>query len=110
MTEWDSDNEEAPRYRWYGSLLLMVSALASIAAVYAIGLPTVNLNRAVWTGFGLFLLAMTVTRPWWFWEHYKARMLRRLIGDGPVIVSYLGLAAAMIWIGLFTDWTFGKRG
>ena len=28
-----------------------------------------------------FLAVMTLTRPWWFWENYKAWWLRGLIGD-----------------------------
>lgn len=52
---------------------------------------------------------MTLTRPWWFWENWKARWLRDLIGDGGTALVYLTLAAVMVWVGLFTDWTFGRR-
>jgi hypothetical protein len=52
---------------------------------------------------------MTLTRPWWFWENWKARWLRGLIGDGATAVVYLALAAAMVLVGLSTDWHFGRR-
>jgi hypothetical protein len=52
---------------------------------------------------------MTISRPWWFWENYKARWLRDAIGDGPTAVLYLALSAVMVWVGLYTDWTFGRR-
>ena len=64
-------------------------------------------DRALWVGIGLFLAIMTLTRPWWFWENYKARWLRGLIGDEPTAGIYLALAAGMVWVGLFTEWTFG---
>ena len=89
--------------------LMMVSAFACVAAVYMAVSPPLNRNQTMWLGFGLFLAVMTATRPWWFWEHYKARALRRRIGDGAVVVIYLAIAFAMIWVGLYTDWTFGRR-
>jgi hypothetical protein len=52
---------------------------------------------------------MTLARPWWFWENYRARWLRGLIGDEPTAGLYLVIAAAMIWVGLFTEWTFGPQ-
>jgi hypothetical protein len=52
---------------------------------------------------------MTLTRPWWFWESHKARWLRGLIGDEPTAGFYLAVAALMVWVGLFTEWTFGRR-
>jgi hypothetical protein len=63
----------------------------------------------LWVGLGLGLTLMTVTRPWWFWENYKARWLRELIGDGTTTAFYLLVAAAMVWVGLFTDWKFGRH-
>jgi hypothetical protein len=52
---------------------------------------------------------MTLLRPWWFWENYRARWLRNLIGDEATMLVYLGIAAIMVWVGLNTDWTFGRR-
>jgi hypothetical protein len=56
-----------------------------------------------------FLGLMTLLRPWWFWENYRARWLRNLIGDEATMLVYLGIAAIMVWVGLNTDWTFGRR-
>ena len=91
-----------------GAILAAVSllALGSLwAASTEFGWP---LNRSLWVGLGLFLAAMTIIRPWWFWESWKARWLRRLIGDEPTAGIYLALAAAMVWVGLFTEWAFGR--
>lgn len=91
-------------------MLLTVSALASLAGAYVWGLSAaLSFDRSAWIGFGVFLVVMTVARPWWFWEHYKARFLRRLVGDELVIAFYLVVGFAMIWVGLFTTWTFGRR-
>lgn len=111
MTDWDAEDGEPPRYRWFrGSMLLTVSALASLAGAYVWGLSAaLSFDRSAWIGFGVFLVVMTVARPWWFWEHYKARFLRRLVGDELVIAFYLVVGFAMIWVGLFTTWTFGRR-
>jgi len=51
---------------------------------------------------------MTIRRPSWFWENYKARWLRNSIGDAATAV-YLAVAAIMVWIELNTDWGFGRR-
>ena len=52
---------------------------------------------------------MTMLRPSWFWENYKARWLRNIIGDAATAAVYLAVAAIMVWIGLNTDWGFGRR-
>jgi hypothetical protein len=66
-------------------------------------------DRALWVGLGTALGILTLMRPSWFWENYKARWLRGLIGDAATALVYLALAAMMVWIGLATDWTFGRR-
>jgi hypothetical protein len=66
-------------------------------------------DRALWVGFGAFVGLATVARPWWFWENWKARWLRGLIGDEATAACYLLVAAVMVWVGLFTDWHFGRR-
>ena len=63
----------------------------------------------LWVGLGTFLAIMTVSRPWWFWENYRARWLRDVIGDRPTATFYLALSAVMVWVGLFTKWPFGRR-
>lgn len=65
-------------------------------------------HRTLWVGVGSFLAVMTLVRPWWFWDNHRARWLRGLIGDEPTAGLYLAVAAAMIWVGLFTEWSFGR--
>ena len=73
------------------------------------GIAGWNRNRTMWVGLGGFLGLLTILRPWWFWENYRARWLRKVIGDGVTVAVYLAFAAIMVWIGLNTDWGFGRR-
>lgn len=98
------------RNRWWGNVVGFVVSLALVGIVLSIArLAGWNRDRAMWVGFGGFLGLMTVLRPSWFWENYRARWLRNVIGDGATTVMYLALAAIMMWIGLNTDWGFGRR-
>lgn len=98
------------RSAWRGGLILFAVSLLSLGALWAAaGMLGWQRDRVLWVGFGGFLAIMTLARPWWFWDNYKARWLRDLIGDEPTAGIYLALAAVMIWVGLFTEWTFGRR-
>lgn len=35
--------------------------------------------------------------------------MRGAIGDEATAAVYLALAAVMVWVGLYTNWTFGRR-
>ena len=106
----ESDPERAERAGWRGNLLLFVVSLASVGGLLvAAGVAGWNRDRALWVGIGTGFGLLTILRPWWFWGNYKARWLRELIGDGATMVIYLALAALMIWVGLHTDWPFGRR-
>ena len=104
------DRPDADRGALRGRLTLFAVSLLSLGTLWVaaaeLGWPR---DRVLWVGLGLFLAGMTVVRPWWFWENYRARWLRDLIGDESTAVIYLALAAFMIWVGFFTDWTFGRR-
>jgi hypothetical protein len=63
----------------------------------------------LWVGLSAFLGLMTILRPWWFWENYRARWLRNVMGDGATIVVYFAVAGIMVWVGLNTNWTFGRH-
>lgn len=93
-----------------GNLILLALCLLTLTAATVLA-PAAGWtrDRAFWVGLGTALGVLTLTRPWWFWENYKARWLRGLIGDAATSLVYLALAAAMVWIGLATDWTFGRR-
>ena len=98
------------RSEFQGNLILLgVSLLSVVVLLGAAHAGVGEENRMLWVGLGLGLTLMTVTRSWWFWENYKARWLRELIGDGATTAFYLLVAAAMVWVGLFTDWTFGRH-
>ncbi len=65
-----------------GGLILLVVSLLLVIMLWGLAQPFGwGRDRTLWVGFGIFLVVMTLTRPWWFWEHYKARWLRELIGD-----------------------------
>jgi len=99
--------EHSPRQ---GGLILLSVSLLLLGGLWVLsGALGRGRDRGLWVGLGAFLALMTITRPWWFWENYKARWLRRLIGDEPTALVYLALAGVMVWVGLFTDWSFGRR-
>lgn len=101
---------DGERDGWRGGLILVLASLASVALLWvAATVLGWRRDRALWVGFGAFLAVLTLARPWWFWDNYRARWLRRLIGDEPTAGVYLMVAAALIWVGLFTEWTFGRR-
>ncbi len=93
-----------------GTLVLTLVTLSGLAGMWVaaaeFGWPR---DRVLWVGFGALLTLFTVARPWWFWDNYKARWMRDLLGDEGTAAFYLIVAAVMIWVGCFTDWTFGRR-
>jgi hypothetical protein len=106
----EAGSDDRPPKRWQGNLLLFLLSIGLVVSVMvAAELVGWNRDRALWISVGSFLGLMTLLRPWWFWENYRARWLRNLIGDEATMVVYLGLAAIMVWVGLNTDWTFGRR-
>ena len=79
---------------WRGSVILFAASLLSLGGLWgAAALLNLNRDRVLWAGLGTFLAVMTLTRPWWFWENYKARWLRGLIGDEATASFYLAVAA-----------------
>jgi hypothetical protein len=113
--QWSSDRaapETAPEPRsaWRGNLILFAVSLAILGGLlglsYEVGW---NRDRVLWIGLGNFLALMTLIRPWWFWENWKARWLRNSIGDAPTALFYLAISGVMVWVGLYTDWTFGRH-
>jgi hypothetical protein len=106
----EAGSDERAQNRWQGNLLLLLLSIGLVVSVLiAAELAGWNRDRALWISVGTFLGLMTLLRPWWFWENYRARWLRNLIGDEATMVVYLGIAAIMVWVGLNTGWTFGRR-
>jgi hypothetical protein len=101
---------DSERSGFAGALILLLVSFLSVGLLYGFsstfGWPR---DRTLWAGFGGGLALLTLLRPWWFWDNYRARWLRALIGDEPTAGLYLAVAMAMMWVGLFTDWTFGRR-
>lgn len=105
-----SDGERPPAAGWRGGIILFAVTLLLLGSLW-VGAESLgwDRDRALWVGLGTFLAIMTVTRPWWFWENYRARWLRNVIGDRPTATFYLVLSAIMVWVGLYTKWPFGRR-
>jgi hypothetical protein len=93
-----------------GALILFVASAAFAASLW-VAAPAVGWgrDRMLWVGVGGFLAVLTLLRPLWFWDNWRARGLRNLIGDEGTALFYLALAAVMVWVGMFTDWPFGRR-
>jgi len=106
----ESDSDHPARAGWRGGVILLAVTLLLIGTLWATAAELGwNRDRVLWVGLGAFLALMTISRPWWFWVNYKARWLRDSIGDGPTAVVYLAFSAVLVWVGLYTDWTFGRR-
>lgn len=82
---------------WFGSLWVLADANGW------------SRDRTLWLGGGSFIAVMTVVRPRWYWNNHRARWLRNSVGDTATAAFYLLVAVLMIWAGLFTNWTFGRR-
>jgi len=106
----EGDSMNTGRSGWWGRVVGVLVSVGLVGSVLAVArIAGWNRDRAMWVGFGGFLGLMTILRPFWFWENYRARWLRNVIGDGATAAVYLAFAAIMVWIGLNTDWGFGRR-
>ena len=106
------DGEAEARSGWRGALILFTVSLLVLGSLWGLagaGAFAWQRDRVLRVGLDAFLAVMTITRPWWFWENYKARWLRVAIGDAPTAVLYLAFSAVLVWVGLLTAWTFGRR-
>ena len=99
-----------PTAGWRGGIILFAVSLLLLGSLWAAATSLGwNRDRVMWVGLGAFLATMTLGRPWWFWDNYRARWLRDAIGDEPTAALYLALSAVLVWVGLFTNWPFGRR-
>ena len=57
-------------------------------------------DRTFLIGFGAFVGPCTWFKPWWYWEHPKARFLRDIIGDRATTVVYYAVSLALIAYGV----------
>jgi hypothetical protein len=113
--QWSSDRVEPEvdaeaQSGWRGNLILFGVSVAILGGLLGLSHELGwNRDRVLWVGLGNFLAFMTLTRPWWFWNNYRARWLRNAIGDAPTALVYLALSGMMVWVGLYTSWTFGRH-
>jgi len=105
-----TERPAVPGPGWPEGAVFLVASLSSLGALWVLAdLFGWNRDRTLWLGFAGFLALMTVLRPTWFWENYRARWLRGVVGDEGTVLLYLLLAGIMVWVGFYTDWTFGRR-
>jgi hypothetical protein len=102
--------EPPKRGTWHGGLMLLAVTGAVWGVLWVLAREEGwSRDRVFWVGFGAFIAILTLLRPWWFWDNYKARWLRNAIGDELTALFYLAVSAVCLWVGLFTDWPFGRR-
>jgi hypothetical protein len=105
-----ADDGAATRSPWRGNLILLGISVLLLGGLLLVAEELGwSRDRVLWIGMGNYLAFMTLIRPWWFWDNYRARWLRTAIGDGPTAFLYLAIAGVMVWLGVYTDWTFGRR-
>jgi len=62
-----------------------------------------SLDRSFLIVGGLVVLAGTIWKPWWFWEHHNAFLLRGLVGDRFAAIIYTATGVVMLYFGVFTN-------
>lgn len=96
-------DERGPALRkglFFGAaLVLAYLALGKALESYA----DIPLNRTLLFGFAVGLAWATSRKPWWFWQHWKAHIVRELIGDTATTFIYLAIASVLLYLALFGD-------
>ena len=92
------------------ALVTTIFAIGLLAALALFAMVTgAPFDRVAYSGFGLFVGVCTLLRPAWFWEHPRARAVRSVLGDGGTAAFYLVVAVVLLYLGLFTNVTFGRH-
>ena len=61
-----------------GGLILFLVSMALVGGILVTAdLAGWNRDRAMWVSMGAFLAALTLARPWWFWENYQGALAPR---------------------------------
>lgn len=76
-------------------IALFIAAIAKASAWFRL-----DRDATFWIAAGVVLLVLTLVRPWWFWYHPKALLVRTLLTDRGAILLYLGITIAIIVIGV----------
>jgi hypothetical protein len=94
---------------WRGRLILFTVSMLALATLFAVAAEgRWARDRVFWVGMGVFLAVLTLAKPWWFWDNYRARWLRNLVGDEVTTVLYLTLAVMLMAVGVLTEMPFGR--
>ena len=92
-----------------GGFLVALKIVAVIlAAITAFIILTVavsswfdlDFDATFWIAAGAILLALTLIRPWWFWNHPKALLVRSLLTDTGAVLLYLVITGSVILTGV----------
>ncbi len=78
------------------ALVLAAILLCIVLTVKVTEWWMVDFDAAFWFEAGVLFAILTLTRPWWFWNHPKAMWLRDIIGDKATIVLYLIVAGGIM--------------
>jgi hypothetical protein len=84
-------------------VLLVLLGLAAFLWILAQLQTHAGLDFAAgyWAGTGILFLILTLRRPWWFWDHPKARFVRDIIGDRGTTVLYVGIALTLLGVSAY---------
>jgi hypothetical protein len=77
--------------------VLFVLGLVALSAVTGL-----DPSRVFCTGVGAAVVVLALWRPWWFWGHPTAVMVRRVLGDRGMQALYLAVGLAGLLVGLLT--------
>ena len=96
MLSRDNSSELRSPDVWTIALAVVVGPIALVVASIMVA-HALRLDEDVVLGFSTSaaLGALTIMRPWWFWQDHRARWARELIGDRATIVFYLLVAAVV---------------
>jgi hypothetical protein len=113
----DSAAESTPRTVSASGLLgvlrvigVIIGACAVLigAAIGAEAWLHLDFDAVVWSEVGVVFLTLTLVRPWWFWSHPKAQLVRGIIGDRATSVLYLAVSAWIIVVGVRRQVTISR--
>jgi hypothetical protein len=82
---------------YLGMILVLLAGSWGLARVLDL-----QFDRVFLVVGGFLTLGGTWLRPWWFWEHPKARFVRRILGDSGAAVAYTIIGMGMVYLGFFT--------
>ena len=82
-----------------GTILAAITALL-VLSYFASAWFNLDFDATYWIAAGAILLALTLIRPWWFWSHPKALVVRSLLTDTGAVLLYLVITGSVILTGV----------